>query len=662
MSMKRARPCDCALWAVLLVAPFVACGPVAPLPARPSALVTVSTDLPVPRAVGRVRVDVFSADGVWRESRDYARAEFSQWPFSFGVYSERQEETEVLVRIRAYPEGATRDYLGERYEAPDAYTPWQAPTSLAALCEGAQPLPMGQTVELRRGRIPIRGAEALDSDACILPTLTGGTAARITIPDEDDYRFEVVDTVPGGELASADTTLFLRRDCLSRPSEVACNDNIENTPGRLNVLSRLLVHLEPGELTLLSGGGLSSSPATLFVHWNRASAFDATPTPKPRELPPRGLELEVAGGGTPRTEPYPTGAVDRLMRVKLVPGAQRKVTANLLGSCAGSMAELVVRDGKVVLAASRSCSSRGAHELLVPETGDDRLAQVGSYGESSCSDAASPVPGADAVCVPGGAFLLGLPSSTRLFTDGISASNALPTSPGRLARLPRFWLDRTEYTVGRYRAALRAGFRVPPHDEPVVNDGPLVPGATNAQAATYSTQDRGRDALPFNGVNWTLAQALCEHAGGSLPTAAEWEYAALAAGRAIKATFPWGEAEPTCDAFVGSQTAPAICPLLGPQPASLEGKGDVNALGIVGLGGNLAEWLYDATKSYTASCWQETARGPMCFEPDAPLREHRGGDYRIAFFLSRGTERLPRPMAARSTSVGFRCAYAEAVP
>ncbi len=645
--------------AVLLI--LGGCGPVESLPARPAALVTVSTDLPVPRAVGRVRVDIFSGDGVWRESRDYARADPTQWPFSFGLYTERDAASEVLIRVRAYTEGATRDYLGERYEAPATFTPWQAPASLAALCENAPQLPMGKTVAFRRGQYPIRGADAVPTDECILPTNTGAVAARVSIPDEDDYRFEIVDSVPGRELAPPDTTLFLRSDCLVKTSQLGCNDNIENTPGRLNVLSRLVAHLEPGELTLIAGGALRSNPATLFLHWNRASAFDATPERKTREPRAAGAQLRLADGSAPTTEPYPTATVDRLVRIRLVPGEQRKVHVNLLGACATSMAELVVRDGRVLLGESRSCSALGPHEAL-GDGGDERTLEVGTFGDSPCAGATSPVADVDATCVPGGAFLLGLASGTRLLSDAVTDSNDLPNSPGRLARVPRFWLDRTEYTVARYRAALRAGFRAPSGEEPIVNDGPLVLDGSSQRGATYSAKVLDREGHPLNGVNWTFAQALCAFAGGSLPTAAQWEYAALAAGRKAKATFPWGEAEPTCDAFVGSQASPAICPLIGPQPATLEGRSDVNPLGIVGLGGNVAEWVYDAVMPYTSSCWQDTERGPMCFEPEAPLRETRGGDYRIAFFLSRGTERLPRPMVSRAATVGFRCAYLEVAP
>jgi formylglycine-generating enzyme required for sulfatase activity len=87
------------------------------LPAYGEALVIVDTDAPVPSYVGRLRLDLFSADGSsWFESRDIALRDALDWPASFSIYTpDDNAEHDTLVRVRIYPEGQVRDYHGERF-------------------------------------------------------------------------------------------------------------------------------------------------------------------------------------------------------------------------------------------------------------------------------------------------------------------------------------------------------------------------------------------------------------------------------------------------------------------------------------------------------------------------------------------------------------------
>jgi len=97
------------------LATVLACGE-STLPPIPEALMVVDTDLPVPLAVSRLRVDLYDANGTWFESRDFARPSPADWPASFGVHGgDPGRSTTVYVRVRAYPEGRTRDYRGERF-------------------------------------------------------------------------------------------------------------------------------------------------------------------------------------------------------------------------------------------------------------------------------------------------------------------------------------------------------------------------------------------------------------------------------------------------------------------------------------------------------------------------------------------------------------------
>jgi hypothetical protein len=127
--------------ALALAALAAACRQEAP-PEVPAMLVVVDTDLPVPRAVSHLRVDIFGTDGAWLHARDYPAPRAEDWPLSFGVASlDEARSTQVLVRLRAYPEGATRDYLGERWEGPAPYEPPDLPKSRDELCARAPLLP-----------------------------------------------------------------------------------------------------------------------------------------------------------------------------------------------------------------------------------------------------------------------------------------------------------------------------------------------------------------------------------------------------------------------------------------------------------------------------------------------------------------------------------------
>ena len=70
-------------------------------------VIVADTDMPVPRIVSRIRIDFYTpTEHVWYGSRDLSRAQPSDWPVSFGVHlPDASSEREVLVRLRAYPQG-----------------------------------------------------------------------------------------------------------------------------------------------------------------------------------------------------------------------------------------------------------------------------------------------------------------------------------------------------------------------------------------------------------------------------------------------------------------------------------------------------------------------------------------------------------------------------
>lgn len=101
---------------VTIVAAGAACRDRATLPPLPEVVVVADTNLPVPLVAARLRVDLYAEDGTWFDSTDVGRPTAREWPASFGVYSDDDSrETRVFVRLRAYAEGRTTKYRGERF-------------------------------------------------------------------------------------------------------------------------------------------------------------------------------------------------------------------------------------------------------------------------------------------------------------------------------------------------------------------------------------------------------------------------------------------------------------------------------------------------------------------------------------------------------------------
>ena len=84
-------------------------------PPRGEALFVVDTDMPVPKIVDTLRVDIYSADGsTWLVSRDIRLSDPKQWPASFSVYAtDTSIGGSALVRLRGYRSEYVEDYRGE---------------------------------------------------------------------------------------------------------------------------------------------------------------------------------------------------------------------------------------------------------------------------------------------------------------------------------------------------------------------------------------------------------------------------------------------------------------------------------------------------------------------------------------------------------------------
>lgn len=361
---------------------------------------------------------------------------------------------------------------------------------------------------------------------------------------------------------------------------------------------------------------------------------------------------------TPATEPEPSLAIDRLVRIDTQAIAEDHVGVYLVGACAGTPANLTTWESCIAKERTREALSA----LIAAPPSPSELRAPCTQAESAAAH----------VCIPGGVFVLG---DHRDDID-YPPEEFLSPRTERLARVRKFWIDRTEFTVARYRAALARGFK-PKEVAPAENDGPFKPLPTSPKACTFSATPQGRESFALSCTSWVTFRALCQFEGGDLPTEAQWEYVARSAGKAGNVgqrRYPWGDDEPTCDLALFGRTSGTGCPT-APWPSELAVEDashaptfptDTTSLGVLGLAGSLSEFVLDSVAEYTDECWANASwDGLTCTGPypdprtatDPALRRvARGGSWIAPGPFVRGSTRIRAALA--SPFYGARCAYA----
>ncbi len=191
--------------------------------------------------------------------------------------------------------------------------------------------------------------------------------------------------------------------------------------------------------------------------------------------------------------------------------------------------------------------------------------------------------------------------------------------------LNAFWIGRTEVTNQRYAQCVDAGACTPPVDTTFYNDPDFA-------------------AAPVVNVTWQQAADYAAWMGGSLPTEAQWEYAARGpSGR----FYPWGSTAPTCG-LANTEGCGGLLPVGGDDHA-----GGASWVGALDMAGSVWEWTADwFGDSPFAGLSAQT------FDPTGPAegteRAVRGGAWDVPSVYSNATYHEARDPSAAVNSIGFR--------
>jgi len=272
------------------------------------------------------------------------------------------------------------------------------------------------------------------------------------------------------------------------------------------------------------------------------------------------------------------------------------------------------------------------------------------------------------VSLPGGRFLMGTD-----YPNGFSADGEGPVRP---VVLSPFSIDAAPVTTEEFAAFIEAtGYRTDaerfgwsfvfwlqvPEDrfeELVADAAAQTPCATRRTPEGPGSDVRGRPHHPVVHVSWNDASAYAEWAGKSLPTEAQWEYAAR--GGLEQKLYPWGdELIPgglhRCNIWqgefplrdTGEDGYAGTCPVDAFPP---------NGFGLYSCTGNVWEWCVD---------WFGTAfaSGSELQNPSGPqsgtARVMKGGSFLChASYCNRYrvAARTSNTPDSSASNIGFRCA------
>lgn len=238
------------------------------------------------------------------------------------------------------------------------------------------------------------------------------------------------------------------------------------------------------------------------------------------------------------------------------------------------------------------------------------------------------------------------PATIPAATVEIGAANQVDAAP-RKARLSTFRIDTTEVSIADFERFTSAGGYG--KAELWSEAGRAWLKANPAGAGTTARAAGRTGDHPVVAVTWYEADAYCRWAGGSLPTEAQWEYAACGGdGR----TYPWGE-DPQVNAADREGQPRRPVDDVGTVPVTQGRAGTSGPFGLIHASGNVWEWTADWYAPVTSTETQVDPTGPA----QGSWKTLRGGSFLNLLSYQTCPHREPARPDRVAFTTGFRCAY-----
>ncbi len=287
------------------------------------------------------------------------------------------------------------------------------------------------------------------------------------------------------------------------------------------------------------------------------------------------------------------------------------------------------------------------------KAGDAKAGDAKAAGTGPCPDGA--------VLVPGGKFYMGSDSEDPILSKA---------RPAHQVEIDAVCMDVHEITVAEYKTCVGAGSCKPAFRETWWPQGTTDEETWKKDKTVHMPMCNDgqpeRQNHPINCVTWEQAVAYCTHAGGRLPSEAEWEYAARGSDGRV---YPWGDEAPDpersnscdqrCKAWRDENGLPDYGMMFeaddgyaGTAPVGSYPKGRTQS-GLEDMVGNVFEWTSDRVYDYGKD-FQKNPQGPA----EGTARVIRGGAFNsFKPTFADPAFRYSMDETAHTHGIGFRCAY-----
>lgn len=257
-------------------------------------------------------------------------------------------------------------------------------------------------------------------------------------------------------------------------------------------------------------------------------------------------------------------------------------------------------------------------ENVQPTTDPNKPPECTAANQASWT---SPKDSMPLVCVPQGDFTMGS-NDKKAYDD---------EKPIHKVTLDAFWMDMYEVSNAQYAECVADG----ECDNPALMD---------SSTHSYYFTDPTYENYPVVNMSWNNAVAYCKWAGRELPTEAQWEKAARGTGGD---TYPWGNADPTCNHanFMGCEGTDVIAVDSHPD--------GVSPFGAYNMVGNVMEWVSDF---YDAKIYEQFINATNPEVTSGGPHVLRGGSFGLPKERMRVSTRKSAQAGFYDFNTGFRCA------